>query len=62
VVADYTGDPSLATARDVVGDAYVHNFPIGARIQLGIYDSEADAAAAAAALQNQGLAATVYTP
>lgn len=62
VVADYTGDPSLATAREVVGDAYVHNFPVGARIQLGVYNSEADAAADAAALQSQGIGATVYAP
>ncbi|MDA0864895.1 MAG: hypothetical protein O2890_00410 [Cyanobacteria bacterium] len=62
VVADYTGDPSLAAARAVVGDAYVHNYPVGARIQLGVYNAEADASAAASALQSQGISATVYTP
>ncbi|MGD1905797.1 MAG: hypothetical protein ACFB0C_07365 [Leptolyngbyaceae cyanobacterium] len=62
VITEYRGDPSLAEARQVVGDAYVHNFPIGARIQLGIYDTAADAEADAAALQNQGISATVYSP
>jgi hypothetical protein len=62
VITDYRGDPSLAEVRQVVGDAYVHNFPIGARIQLGVYDTAADAEADAAALQNQGISATVYSP
>jgi hypothetical protein len=62
VVTDYTGDPSLNQARQAVGDAYVRNFPVGARIQLGAFSSEADAAAHVEALQGQGINAQVYNP
>ncbi|MDA0672552.1 MAG: SPOR domain-containing protein, partial [Cyanobacteria bacterium] len=62
VVTNYTGDPSLNQARQVVGDAYVRNFPIGARIQLGAFSSEADAAAHADNLAAQGISAEVYNP
>ena len=62
VVTEYTGDPSLNQARQAVGDAYVRNFPVGARIQLGAFSSEADAAAHAEALQGQGISAQVYNP
>ena len=62
VVTDYTGDPSLNQARQAVGDAYVRNFPVGARIQLGAFSSEADAAAHAESLQGQGISAQVYNP
>lgn len=62
VVTDYTGDPSLYESRQIVGDAYVRNFPTGARIQLGSFSSEADAAAHAQTLQGQGINAQVYRP
>lgn len=62
VVADYTGDGSLAQARQVVADAYVRNFPVGARIQLGAFNSQADATTAVQRLQNQGLTVQVYRP
>ena len=62
VVSDYTGDPSLDEAREVVGDAYVRNFDVGARIQLGAFSSEAGAAALTQELNNQGIEAQVYEP
>jgi hypothetical protein len=62
VVANYTGDPSLDEARQAVGDAYVRNFSVGARIQLGAFSSQADAEAHAQTLQGQGISAEVYSP
>lgn len=62
VVSDYTGDPSLLAARDVVADAYVRNFDAGARIQLGAFGTEAAAATLAETLKSQGIEAQVYTP
>ncbi|MEM0981944.1 MAG: SPOR domain-containing protein [Cyanobacteria bacterium P01_H01_bin.58] len=61
VVSDYTGDPSLTTAREAVPDAYVHNFDIGARIQLGAFESEARANALIEELQEQGIDASLHT-
>ena len=62
VVSDYTGDLSLDEAREVVGDAYVRNFDVGARIQLGAFSSEAGAAALTEELSSQGIEAQVYEP
>lgn len=62
VVSDYTGDPSLEDAREVVDDAYVRNFESGARIQLGAFNSEEGAAALAEELQGQGIEAQIYEP
>ena len=62
VVADYTGDPSLESAREAVGDAYVRNFDDGARIQLGAFNTEAGAAALVEELQNQGIEVRIYEP
>ena len=62
VVSDYTGDPSLDEAREVVGDAYVRNFDVGARIQLGAFSSEEGAAALTEELNNQGIEAQIYEP
>jgi len=62
VVADYTGDQSLAVARQVVSDAYVRNFPMGARIQLGAFVDAESAQSLVNQLQSQGIAARVYTP
>jgi cell division septation protein DedD len=61
-VTDYTGDPSLDAARAVVDDAYVRNFDVGARIQLGAFNTEAGAAALIEDLQSQGIEAQVYEP
>lgn len=60
VVADYTGDPSLNEARTVVSDAYVRNFEIGARIQLGAFESQATANEFINDLAGQGINAQVY--
>jgi len=62
VVADYTGDPSLSEAREVVGDAYVRNFDMGARIQLGAFSNASSAAALVEDLRTQGIEAQVYEP
>lgn len=61
VVTDYTGDQSLSEARGVVGDAYVRNFPNGARIQLGAFDDSSSANQMVQELQSQGVPAQVYT-
>jgi cell division septation protein DedD len=62
VVTDYTGDPSLEAVREVVGDAYVRNFDVGARIQVGAFNTEEGAAALIEELQGQGIEAQVYEP
>ena len=62
VVADYTGDQSLQTARGAVGGAYVRNFPNGARIQMGAFSQETAARNLVQQLQGQGIPAQVYTP
>jgi len=62
VVTDYTGDPSLDTARSAVGDAYVRNFDVGARIQMGAFNTPGGAAALAEELRNQGIEAEIYEP
>lgn len=60
VVTSYTGDQSLAEARRIVGDAYVRNFPEGARIQMGAFDQENSAQTLLNQLQSQGLPAQIY--
>jgi hypothetical protein len=62
VVTDYTGDPSLDDARTVVQDAYVRNFDMGARIQLGAFNTSEGATALTEELRNQGIEAEVYAP
>jgi hypothetical protein len=62
VVTDYTGDQSLDSARQAVGDAYVRNFPDGARIQMGSFSQETAAEDMVQELQNQGIPAQVYNP
>jgi hypothetical protein len=62
VVTDYTGDQSLNSARQAVGDAYVRNFPDGARIQMGSFSQETAAEDMVQELQNQGIPAQVYSP
>ena len=59
VVTDFTGDQSLRNAREVVGDAYLHNYSSGARIQLGTYDTPEAARQRAEELRNQGIPARV---
>ncbi|HEY9760970.1 MAG TPA: SPOR domain-containing protein [Trichocoleus sp.] len=62
VVTDFTGDQSLSTARSAVGDAYVRNFPAGARIQMGAFSDESSAETLVQELQQQGIPAQVYSP
>ncbi len=62
VVVDYSGDASLAAARQVVGDAYVRNFSTGARIQMGAFSQPAAAQSLVQQLQQQGISAQVITP
>lgn len=63
VVTDYSGDPSLQHARDVVPDAYVRNLPSeGAKVQLGAFSDEAKAQELQQELQQQGIEAEIYQP
>ncbi|MBD0334149.1 MAG: SPOR domain-containing protein [Cyanobacteria bacterium Co-bin13] len=62
VVTDYTGDQSLSNARDAVGEAYVRNFPVGARIQMGAFEQQSSAQDLVQQLQQQGISAEVYAP
>ena len=62
VVTDYTGDPSLEEARTAIDDAYVRNFEVGARIQMGAFNTPEGAAAMIEELENQGIQAEIYEP
>ncbi|UBF24894.1 hypothetical protein K9N68_25050 [Kovacikia minuta CCNUW1] len=62
VVTQYDNDRTLETVKKVVPDAYVRNFPDGARIQVGASSSATDAEAKAQELRNQGISAEVYKP
>lgn len=62
VLMEYQNDDSLRQARDWVPDAYVREFPIGVRIQLGAYDDEPTAKQAVAELQQYGLPVVLYKP
>ena len=62
VVTNYDSDRSLAQARKVVSDAYVHKFPEGTVIQLGAYPQESKAKAFVEKLEKQGILASIYHP
>ncbi|WP_421655431.1 SPOR domain-containing protein [Leptothermofonsia sp. ETS-13] len=62
VVTHYDSDRTLEEVKKVVPDAYVRNFPDGARIQLGAFTNEAEAEARVQQLRNQGISAEVYKP
>jgi hypothetical protein len=63
VVTDYSGDRSLEDARQVVGDAYVRNFPnSGAQVQFGAFSDPARAEALLEELSRQGISAEIYQP
>ena len=63
VVTDYSGDPSLRSARGAVPDAYVRNISAeGAKVQLGAFDDEAKAEELRQELRQQGIEAEVYRP
>lgn len=60
VVTEYSGDGSLNQARQAVGDAYVRNFPNGARVQMGAFSDQEGAQELIQDLQQQGISAQVY--
>ena len=60
VVADYTGNQSLESARGVVGDAYVRDFQGGTKIQMGAFSQESSARDLAQRLQQQGIPTQIY--
>lgn len=62
VVSSYTGDASLATARELVPDAFVRNFKAGARIQLAAFDNKAQAEDQVAFLTQQGATVELFGP
>lgn len=62
VVVATGGEAALAAARQVVPDAYVREFPVGARIQLGALGSLAQAQQLARQLQAAGIRPEIYHP
>ncbi|MBW4464813.1 MAG: SPOR domain-containing protein [Pegethrix bostrychoides GSE-TBD4-15B] len=63
VVTEYSGDPSLQEAREVVPDAYVRNIPDeGAKVQMGAFSDEAKAQQLQQDLRQQGIETEVYRP
>jgi hypothetical protein len=62
VLIEYDNDDTLFIARDVVPDAYVREFPIGVKIQMGAFEDSASAQTMVNYLKEQGLAAQVYQP
>jgi len=62
VLIGYNNDDSLFIARQVVPDAYVREFPIGVRIQMGAFEDAASAQTLVNYLKEQGMAAQVYQP
>ncbi|MFH7244672.1 MAG: SPOR domain-containing protein [Spirulina sp.] len=61
VVTEYTGNPSLESARSVVGDAYVRDFQGGSKIQMGAFSQESSARDLVQQLQQQGIPAQVLS-
>jgi hypothetical protein len=62
VITPYDSDSTLAKSRTVVPDAYLRNFPDGAKIQLGAYSDTAAAEAKVQELRSRGIPAEVYKP
>ncbi|HEY9648604.1 MAG TPA: SPOR domain-containing protein, partial [Chroococcidiopsis sp.] len=62
VVTNYSGDRSLDQARSAVGDAYVRNYPNGARVQMGAFSERSRAEELRQQLQQQGIQAEIYRP
>ena len=62
VLVDYIDSNSLTQAQTAVRDAYVRNFDIGTKIQMGAFNSEADAQSLVQQLQQQGVQASIYRP
>lgn len=62
VVVATGGEAALTAARKVVPDAYVREFPVGERIQLGALDSLAQAQQLARQIQAAGIRPEIYHP
>jgi hypothetical protein len=61
VVAEYKGDPSLESARRLIKDAFVRDFPQGKRIQVGFFPTQAEAEKFANNLKSKGLAVSILS-
>ncbi len=62
MLTNYQNDRSLEQMHRVVADAYVRNFPDGARIQVATFPKESQAKKLVQQLQKQGIYAWVYHP
>jgi len=62
VLIEYQNDDNLFLARQVVPDAYVREFPVGVKIQMGAFEDAPSAQIMVKYLKEQGLAAQVYQP
>ncbi len=60
VVSNYTDDKALIKAKTIVPDAYVRKFPEGTQIQMGAFETEAQAQSLVEQLQQQGISTSVY--
>jgi hypothetical protein len=62
VFSEYKGDQTLATAKQVIKDAYLVQFPTGKRIQFGAFVNQNDAKNLVDRLKLRGISASVYAP
>ena len=62
VVTPYSSDRSLNEAQEKVPDAYLQNYPTGAKVQLGSFENENAAKARVEELRQQGVPAEIYKP
>ncbi|MBM0743464.1 SPOR domain-containing protein [Phormidium sp. CLA17] len=62
VVTPYSSDRSLDEAQQKVPDAYLQNYPAGAKVQLGSFENEGAAKARVEQLRQQGVQAEIYKP
>jgi hypothetical protein len=62
VVTPYSSDRSLNEAQQKVPDAYLQNYPSGAKVQLGSFENENAAKARVEELRQQGVQAEIYKP
>lgn len=62
VLVDYIDSNSLTQAQTAVKDAYVRNFDIGTKIQMGAFNSASDAQKLIERLKQQGIQASIHRP
>lgn len=62
VLIDYDDEGTLESARKIVPDAYVRNLPEGTKIQMGAFNTEADATSLVNRVQQEGISASIYRP